>query len=150
MRDQAMYFDSENDTCCKVCFYNHANWYFFFKGWGGHKQFRYEMYLQPLDVVWRRLSGASKWCWFVKVFRELRSPNESGKFLVLAILQATLLLYLVAIVFARREDRKDRAKVSWMNYSDTWTTCWDVALCSEFYMHVFSIGFVEKLPKMFL
>ena len=35
---------------------------FFFKGWGGHKQFRYEMYLQPLDVVWRRLSGASKWC----------------------------------------------------------------------------------------
>lgn len=87
---------------------------------------------------------------FVKVFRELRSPNESGKFLVLAILQATLLLYLVAIVFARREDRKDRVKVSWMNYSDTWTTCWDVALCSEFYMHVFSIGFVEKLPKMFL
>ena len=49
---------------------------------------------------------------FVKVFREFRSPNESGKFLVLAILQATLLLYLVAIVFARREDRKDRAKVS--------------------------------------
>lgn len=49
---------------------------------------------------------------FVKVFLEIRSPNESGKFLVLAILQATLLLYLVAIVFARREDRKDRAKVS--------------------------------------
>ena len=49
---------------------------------------------------------------FVKVFRELRSPNESGKFLVLAILLATLLLYLVTIVFARREDQKDRAKVS--------------------------------------
>lgn len=48
---------------------------------------------------------------FFKTLRALRSPDDSGKFLVLVILFATFLLHLVAIVFARREDRKDKAKV---------------------------------------
>ncbi|PFX17691.1 Polycystin-2 [Stylophora pistillata] len=48
---------------------------------------------------------------FVKVLQELRSPNDSGKFLVLVVLIATILLYLVAIIFARREDRRDKAKI---------------------------------------
>lgn len=60
-----------------------------------------------------------------------------------------MFFYLVVIVFVRREDWKDRVKVSWMNYFDIWIICWDVVLCSEFYMYVFFIGFVEKLFKMF-
>lgn len=49
---------------------------------------------------------------FVKVIYELQSPDDSAKFLVLANLMTTFLLYLVAIVFAWREDRKVKVKVS--------------------------------------
>lgn len=48
---------------------------------------------------------------FEKVFKELRSPDESGKFVVLATVLTCFLLYVVALVFARRADNNDKAKV---------------------------------------
>ena len=48
---------------------------------------------------------------FEKVYYELRSPDEPGKFLVLGTVLTCFLLYLVAVIMARKADSRDKAKV---------------------------------------
>ena len=48
---------------------------------------------------------------FEKVHNELRSPDEPGNFLVLGTVLTCFLLYLVAVILARKADNKDKAKV---------------------------------------
>lgn len=46
---------------------------------------------------------------FHKVFIELLSPNDSGKFLVLVTVATCFLIYLVAVIIARRVDNREKA-----------------------------------------
>ena len=48
---------------------------------------------------------------FRDVYNVLRSPNESGKFLVLATVVTCFLVYLLAVIIARRVDNVEKAKV---------------------------------------
>mgnify|MGYP006964516693 FL=1 len=52
---------------------------------------------------------------FNVVFNELTRIHETGNVAVLCTIIAALLLYFLVCVFARRADKKDRAKVR-MNY----------------------------------
>ena len=59
-----------------------------------------------------------------KVYNELQSLKESGKFLVLAIVLMYFLIYLVAIVLARRADNNDKAKVrSMVEFNNIYILC---------------------------
>lgn len=46
-----------------------------------------------------------------KVFKELSRLDETGNFGVLLTIIFVFLLYVIAIVFAKRADRRDQAKV---------------------------------------
>lgn len=48
---------------------------------------------------------------FDVVFYELTRLHETGNVAVLVTIIAVLLLYFLVVVFARKYDRKDRAKV---------------------------------------
>ena len=48
---------------------------------------------------------------FEQVHHELTSPEEPGKFLVLGIVATCFLVYLVAVLLARRADIKDSSVV---------------------------------------
>ena len=50
---------------------------------------------------------------FDVVFNELTRLHETGNIGVLSAIITVLLLYLLVVVFARRADKRDKAKVNW-------------------------------------
>ena len=50
---------------------------------------------------------------FDVVFNELTRLHETGNIGVLSTIITVLLLYLLVVVFARRADKRDKAKVNW-------------------------------------
>ena len=52
---------------------------------------------------------------FEQVYHELMSPEEPGKFLVLGTVLTCFLVYLVAVLLARRADIKDYSVVRYLH-----------------------------------
>ena len=53
---------------------------------------------------------------FDKVFTEFTNLGESGNVAVLATICCMFGLYFVVLFFARREDKRDEAKVRYLNF----------------------------------
>ena len=50
------------------------------------------------------------------VFTELQQIHETGNVAVLCTIIATMLLYLLVCIFARKADKKDQAKVKMISF----------------------------------
>lgn len=70
------------------------------------------MSMQPLNILWRRPLVSPNPIDLNVVFKELMRLDETGNISVLLTIIFMFALYVLAIILARRADRKDHEKVT--------------------------------------